>query len=149
MQCSGVLQAAPSPSCNEAVILAALHCIVIRSLSTAPALPGLCFIVRNLQGPSLAEHVLLLLQAVKQLAGAVAEMARLVEAADFSFFLKSDQGKCNNLWAAFERLHTSVVSETGDLIDESFRRAPCLSILSSAPQSSQLSAPACMSTSCW
>ncbi len=65
----------------------------------------------------------MLLQAVKQLAGTVAEMARLVEAADFNFFLKSNQGKCNNLWEAFERLHTSVVGEAGDLIDESFRQA--------------------------
>ncbi len=65
-----------------------------------------------------------LLQAVKQLSGTVAEIAQMIEGAPFNLFLGSNQEKCSNLWATIQRLDTSVVNDTGDLIDKSFRQAP-------------------------
>ena len=58
---------------------------------------------------------------MKQLSGAVAEMAHLITGTSFDPFLRSSHEKCSSLWSALERLHTSVVSDIGDLIDASFR----------------------------
>lgn len=60
-------------------------------------------------------------QAVKQLSGTVADMAHLISDTSLSLFLRADHEKCSSLWSAFERLHASVVSDTGDLIDGSFK----------------------------
>ena len=60
----------------------------------------------------------------------VAEMAHLITGAAFNPFLRSNQEKCSSLWSAFERLHMSVISDIGDLIDASFRSALCKQPLS-------------------
>ena len=90
------------------------------------------------------------MQAVKQLSGMVADMAHLITGAAFNPFFRSSREKCSSLWSAFERLHASVVSDIGDLIDASFRSPVhehppmiCLTVCLPAQSESAWDTPCC------